>query len=77
MLQVAPCSVHNVMHIRLYTAVVVVDAHVTKYQVVGIIRTMIRVDIKGACLPYMPRLPQHLVGQACCSGSTHRVHVLT
>ena len=42
MLQVATCSVHNVMHILLYTAVEVVDAHITKYQIGGIIRTLIR-----------------------------------
>ena len=62
MLHVAPCFVHNVMYILLlYTAVVVVDAHITKYQViVGIMRTMIRVHVKGACFAIPGSLPTTL-----------------
>ena len=60
-LQVAPCSVLNVMYILFYTAVRVVDAHVTKYQVVGVTRTVMRVHFKGACFA-MPDSPPTTLG---------------
>ena len=64
MLQVVPCSVHTYNIPVLLYAVAVVDVHTTKYQVAGSIRTMIRVHKRKHFLPYLLRLPQHLIGAA-------------
>ena len=70
-------SVHNVMYILLlYTrtaVVLVVDVHneVPGINIVGIVRAMIyEYTYKEHVLPYLHRLPQHVVDRACSGSRT-------